>query len=167
MTVEPRTSRTGRHHYRFRSEWDLAVAPAAVYACLGAPDDYPAWWPQIRQVTRTGTGPDAPDTGTARIRSFLPYELTVTVRAGRRDPEARVLEVTLTGDVEGWARWTVLPRHPTGTHLRYEQAVEAHRPLLRLLALPARPLLRANHTWMMRGARRGLRARLAPHEEGI
>ncbi|MBB5118124.1 polyketide cyclase [Streptomyces eurocidicus] len=165
MTVEPRTHRTGRHHYRFHSEWDLAVAPATVYACLEAPDDYPAWWPQIRQVTRTGTGTDT--TGTARVRSFLPYELTVTVHAGRRDPVTRVLEVAMTGDVEGWARWTLLPRDPTGTRVRYEQVVEARRPLLRLLALPARPLLRANHTWMMRGARRGLRARLAHRTEGI
>ncbi|MFE6226086.1 MULTISPECIES: SRPBCC family protein [unclassified Streptomyces] len=136
--------------YRFRSVWRLAAPPDRVYAVLARAEEYPRWWPQVRAVApRDGTS------GTARFRSLLPYDLRVTVRAARRDPAARVLEVRLGGDLEGWARWTLTP-DGTGTRALYEQEVEVRARLLRLLAVPGRPLFRANHALMMRGGRRGL-----------
>ncbi|GGZ62527.1 polyketide cyclase [Streptomyces inusitatus] len=148
-------------HYRFRTVWELPAAPAAVFAALERAEDYPLWWPQVREVAPLG-----PDSGTARFRSFLPYELRVTVRALRHDPAAGVLEIALSGDLAGWARWT-LSAHGTGTRVLYEQETEVDRPLLRLLALPGRPLFRANHALMMRAGRRGLDARLRGHPREI
>ncbi|MGK5549139.1 SRPBCC family protein [Streptomyces sp. URMC 127] len=150
------------HRYRFHGAWALAAPPDAVYARLEAVDGYSRWWPQIREVRRAGA-----TSGTVRVRSFLPYDLTVAVRSTRHDPEARVLEIAMTGDLEGWARWTVLPHGPAACTARYEQDVEARKPLLRRLALPARPLFVANHAWMMRAGRRGLRALLAGGGPGI
>lgn len=141
-------------HYRFRSLWSLPAAPPTVYEVLEQAEDYPRWWPQVREVTRL----DA-TTGIIRIRSLLPYDLRFTARETRRDPDAGVLEVAMTGDVEGWARWTVTAAG-TGTVARYEQAVDVHKPLLRRLAVPGRPLFRANHRLMMRAGRRGLAAHL-------
>ncbi|MER5849951.1 SRPBCC family protein [Streptomyces sp. NPDC002012] len=140
--------------YRFVSIWDLPGPPDAVYEILGRADDYPRWWPQIREVTSVDGA-----TVTTRIRSFLPYELVMTVRERRRDPGARVLEATLSGDLDGWARWTVTA-HGTGSRATYEQEVEVHRRLMRLLAVPGRAVFRANHALMMRAGRRGLTARL-------
>ncbi|MET9660941.1 SRPBCC family protein [Streptomyces sp. NPDC006510] len=141
-------------HYRFVSIWDLPAPPDAVYEILERADDYPRWWPQVREVTSVdGT------TGTTRIRSFLPYDLVMTVRERRRDPRARVIEATLSGDLDGWVRWTVTP-HDGGSRAVYEQEVEVHRRLMRLLAVPGRPVFRANHALMMRAGRRGLAARL-------
>ncbi|MFE4796892.1 SRPBCC family protein [Streptomyces sp. NPDC056708] len=140
--------------YRFVSVWDLPGPPDAVYEILGRADDYPRWWPQIREVTSVDGA-----TVTTRIRSFLPYELVMTVRERRRDPGARVLEATLSGDLDGWARWTVTA-HGTGSRATYEQEVEVHRRLMRLLAVPGRAVFRANHALMMRAGRRGLTARL-------
>ncbi|WP_251092621.1 SRPBCC family protein [Streptomyces sp. Caat 7-52] len=138
------------NHYRFRTLWRLPVPPAAVYAALERAEDYPGWWPQVRSVTRL----DA-EAGVITIRSVLPYGLTSTVRETRRDPAAGVLEVTLSGDIDGWARWTVAPGGP-GTLARYDQEVRVRKPLLRLLAVPGRPLFRLNHRLMMRAGRRGL-----------
>ncbi|MFK0228651.1 SRPBCC family protein [Streptomyces sp. NPDC090303] len=143
-----------RNRYRFRCVWGLAAPPDAVYAVLERAEDYPRWWPQVREVV-----PLDDTTGTARFRSLLPYDLVVTVHARLRDPAARVLEVGLGGDLEGWARWTLTPEG-TGTHALYEQEVEVRARLLRALAVPGRPLFRANHALMMRGGRRGLAARL-------
>ncbi|WP_367131792.1 MULTISPECIES: SRPBCC family protein [Streptomyces] len=152
----PATALARIHRYRFHGAWALAAPPDAVYARLEAVEDYPRWWPQIREVRRaSGTS------GTVRVRSLLPYDVTVDVRSTRHDPAARVLEIAMTGDLEGWARWTVLPHGPAACTARYEQDVEARKPLLRRLALPARPLFAANHAWMMRTGRRGLRALLA------
>ncbi|MEU6014038.1 SRPBCC family protein [Streptomyces sp. NPDC047515] len=141
-------------HYRFVSVWDLPGPPDTVYEILGRPDDYPCWWPQVREVTSVDD-----ITGTTRIRSFLPYDLVMTVRERRRDPTARVLEAALGGDLDGWARWTVTARDG-GSRATYEQEVVVRRPLMRLLAVPGRVVFRANHALMMRAGRRGLTARL-------
>ena len=140
--------------YRFRSIWLLAAPPDAVYAVLERAEEYPRWWPQVREVV-----PVDDRTGTARFRSLLPYELVVTAEALRRDPAAGVLEVGMSGDLDGWARWT-LTAEGAGTRALYEQEVEVRSPLMRVLGIPGRPLFRANHALMMRGGRRGLAAHL-------
>ncbi|MEU3660809.1 SRPBCC family protein [Streptomyces sp. NPDC032940] len=143
------------NHYVFRSRWALPAPAAVVYRELERLEDYPRWWPQVREVTRLDS-----TAGIVRIRSLLPYDLTQTVRELRRDPAAGVLEVSFSGDMEGWARWTVAPDGTGGTSVRYDQEVDVHKPLLRRLAVPGRPLFRANHRLMMRAGRRGLAARL-------
>ncbi|MFG2719900.1 SRPBCC family protein [Streptomyces sp. NPDC048416] len=141
-------------HYRFRSLWDLPAAPPAVYAVLERTEEYPLWWREVREVTAVDER-----TATARFRSLVPYDLVVTARESRRDPVGLVLRATLSGDLEGWACWTLLA-HDGGTRAVYEQEVEVRKPLLRRLAVPGRPLFRANHALMMRSGRRGLRHRL-------
>ncbi|MFF3908742.1 SRPBCC family protein [Streptomyces sp. NPDC001848] len=143
-----------RTRYRFRSLWALPAPPAAVYAVLERPEEYPRWWRQVREVTRIDD-----TTGVVRVRSLLPYDLTFTVREVRRDPAAGILEVALSGDVDGWARWTVTAAG-SGTLARYDQAVRVNKPLLRRFAVPGRPVFRANHRLMMRAGRRGLRTYL-------
>ncbi|MFE9397682.1 SRPBCC family protein [Streptomyces flavidovirens] len=143
-------------HYRFRSVWDLPAPPGAVYTALEQVDAYPGWWPQVRRVTRLDD-----TTGIVRVRSFLPYALEVTVHEKLRAPETGVLEVAMTGDMDGWARWTVRPRGSGGTRAVYEQEVEVRKALVRRFAVVGRPLLIANHALMMRGGRRALAARLA------
>ncbi|MEU6126210.1 SRPBCC family protein [Streptomyces sp. NPDC047123] len=141
-------------HYRFHSVWELPAPPADVFAALERAEDYPLWWPQVREMT-----PLDEHSGTARFRSLLPYDLLVTARERRRDPVAGVLEIAMTGDLEGWARWTVTPA-AAGTRALYDQEVDVRSPLMRRLAVPGRPLFLLNHALMMRAGRRGLAARL-------
>ncbi|GHJ38849.1 SRPBCC family protein [Streptomyces sp. TS71-3] len=139
-------------HYRFRSLWRLPAKPAEVYQVLERAHEYPAWWPQVREVTRLDER-----TGTVRFRSLLPYDLVVTARESKRDPVAGLLEIAMTGDLDGWARWTLVAApDATGTHALYEQEVEVCKPLMRRFAVPCRPAFRFNHALMMRGGRLGL-----------
>ncbi|MFE9774234.1 SRPBCC family protein [Streptomyces sp. NPDC005931] len=143
------------NHYRFRSLWSLTAPVPAVYRALERIEDYPGWWPQVREVTRVD------DTrGLVRIRSLLPFDLVTAMKEGLRDPAAGILEAGLSGDVEGWARWTISRRGDGGSLARYDQEVDVRRPLLRRLAVPGRPLFHLNHTLMMRAGRRGLAAHL-------
>ncbi|MFF9351067.1 SRPBCC family protein [Streptomyces sp. NPDC014734] len=142
------------NRYHFVSIWDLPGPPGAVYEILERVDDYPSWWPQVREVG----GCDAV-ARTTRVRSVLPYDLVVTMRERRRDPGAGVLEAVLDGDLTGWARWTVTARGG-GSRVVQEQEVEVRKRLMRLLAVPGRAVFRANHAVMMRAGRRGLAARL-------
>ncbi|MFJ3924351.1 SRPBCC family protein [Streptomyces sp. NPDC090022] len=148
-------------HYRFRSVWDLPAPPALVYAVLEQGEDYPRWWPQVRRVE-----PLDGRTGTALLRSFLPYDLRVTATELLRDPARGVLEAALRGDLDGWARWTVRPR-AGGTRALYEQEVVVRKPLMRRFAVPGRPVFRLNHALMMRSGRRGLTAYLARRPEAV
>jgi hypothetical protein len=148
-------------HYRFRSLWALPAPPAAVYALLEQAEDYPRWWPQVREVTKLGD-----TTGVITIRSVLPYDMVFTAREVRRDRAAGVLEIAISGDLDGWARWTITP-HGAGCLARYEQVVDVSKPLLRRFAVPGRPVFRANHRLMMRAGRRGLLALLAGRRQAV
>ncbi|MFE9684774.1 SRPBCC family protein [Streptomyces sp. NPDC006285] len=141
-------------HYRFRSLWSLAAPPDVVYGALADAESYPRWWPQVREVT-----PVDDLSGVIRIRSVLPYDLVFIAREVRRDRAAGILEIAMTGDVDGWARWTLVAEG-SGTRARYDQEVHVTKPLLRRLAVPGRPVFRANHALMMRAGRRGLAAHL-------
>ncbi|EFE70599.1 SRPBCC family protein [Streptomyces viridosporus] len=143
------------NHYRFRSLWTLPAPAPVVYRTLERIEDYPLWWPQVREINRLdGTS------GIVRIRSLLPFDLRATLREGRRDEETGILEAGLSGDIDGWARWTVTRLGPGRSLTHYEQEVDVRKPLLRRLAVPGRPVFRVNHALMMRAGRRGLAAHL-------
>jgi uncharacterized protein YndB with AHSA1/START domain len=146
--------------YRFRSLWTLPAPPGTVYEALERVEDYPRWWPQVREVARRDD-----TTGVLRVRSLLPYDLTFTAHALRRDRAAGVLRSSLTGDIEGWAGWTVTAAG-SGALVRYDQVVEVRKALLRRFAVPGRPLFLANHRLMMRAGRRGLLAHLGGDRPG-
>ncbi len=80
-----------------------------MYAALADVPSYPLWWPEIREVRRTGA-----ETGDVVVRALLPYRLVISLAAHRRDPEAGVLEAVMRGDLDGWSRFTVTTDGPTG-----------------------------------------------------
>ncbi|GAB2704714.1 SRPBCC family protein [Kitasatospora kifunensis] len=143
------------NHYRLTSAWRLPAPPALVYRALREVERYPRWWPQVREIEQL----DAVS-GRLRIRSVLPYDLVFTATARRQEeqPGGRggVLEAELTGDLAGWSRWTVKPDGAGASLAVFEQDVRGGKALMRLLALPGRPLFLANHALMMRSGRRGL-----------
>jgi len=142
------------NHYRFHCMWALPVPAGRVFAALERAEDYPHWWPQVRVVTRVDDF-----SAMITIRSLLPYDMTFTARRTRCDPATGVLEAALSGDLEGWACWTVTAAG-AGAVVCYDQVVDVNKPLLRRFAMPGRPIFRANHRLMMRAGRRGLVAYL-------
>lgn len=137
--------------YRFRSAWHVDMDEDALFDVLCDIGSYPQWWRQVRSVQRIDD-----DTASVVCRSVLPYDLRMRAARTTQDREGGVLEVRLSGDLDGWSRWTLTPRGRR-TALVYEQEVVAHGRTLRWLGLVGRPLLRLNHRWMMRSGRVGLR----------
>jgi len=136
--------------YCFRSAWRVDLDADQLFDVLSDIASYPHWWPQLRSVERIDD-----DTAAVRCRSALPYTLRLRAQRAREDRDARVLEVRLDGDLEGWARWTLTPGQD-GTALVFEQEVVVRGQMLRWVGFIGRPVLRLNHAWMMRGARVGL-----------
>jgi hypothetical protein len=137
--------------YRFRSEWELDAPRSRVFEVLRKGASYERWWPQVRRSARLSDG-----SYELVARSFLPYELRMVLTESVIDEGAGVLEANLDGDLEGFSRWT-LREHGGKTIALFEEEVVAHRRLLNALSPIVKPLLRYNHTVMMRAGERGLR----------
>jgi len=148
------------HRYSFRSSWVVPADPDAVYRALREVSDYPQWWPQVRDAVRVDDG-----IFDMVVRSALPYDLRFRSTRSREDPETRVLEAGMTGDLDGFSRWTVTATADGATAV-FEEEVVARKLLLRRLALVARPGFVANHAVMMRAGRVGLRAYVAGRRRG-
>jgi len=142
-----------RTDYAFRHRTTVAAEPGVVHDVLVDLEHYVDWWPQVRAVASLG-----PDDALVVCRSLLPYDLELALHAESRDPES--LRVAIDGPIRGYADWR-LTRVDGGTRLDFEQRVHAVARRFRWASYVAKPVLAANHAWMMRGAERGLTARLA------
>ncbi|WP_408896422.1 polyketide cyclase [Nocardioides sp. R1-1] len=138
--------------YEFAESWVVAAPTGEVAATLVDLEHYRAWWPQVRAVAKLG-----PDTAWVRCRSTLPYTLDLVLDAVSRTPP--VVEVALSGDLQGFARFT-LSETEAGTRLDFAQRVTV-RGALALASYAAGPVLAWNHRRMMAGCRAGLAARLS------
>jgi hypothetical protein len=144
--------------YCFTSSFTLGVPRAEVHAVLVDLELYGTWWSQVRAVAKIDD-----DNALVVCRSALPYDLELRLTAERRDLEC--LEVAIEGPIAGWAKFHLDEQGPGVTGLRFEQVVRAEAPLFVVASYAARPLLVWNHHRMMRGAERGLRARLEPKDQ--
>jgi hypothetical protein len=139
--------------YVFVDSWETPAPPARVHEVLLDLERYVEWWPQVRAVASLG-----PDDALVVCRSLLPYDLELALHAEQRDPGS--LRVGIDGPIRGFAHWRLTPTG-RGTRLDFEQRVQAVARSFRWASYVARPVLRANHAWMMRGAEAGLSRRLA------
>lgn len=137
--------------FRFGGSWSVAAPVAAVRATIVDLEHYPEWWPQVRAVASLG-----PDDAWVVCRSALPYTLDLVLHAVSR--EGPVLEVAVSGDLDGRVRWR-LADEGAGTRMELEQEVSVTGPL-GVAAYALRPVLRWNHHRMMTGCITGLRERL-------
>ena len=101
--------------YEFRGAWSVAAPLEAVREAVVDLERYPEWWPQIRAVAKLG-----PDDARVLCRSTLPYTLDLVLHAVSR--EGTVLEVEVSGDLDGSVRWQLSPE-PAGTRMEFEQHV--------------------------------------------
>lgn len=138
--------------YEFVDVWDVAAPVEEVARVLTDLEHYPQWWPQVRAVAKLG-----PDTAWVRCSSALPYTLDLVLDAVSRTPP--VVEVALSGDLEGFARFRLTPS-AVGTRLDFRQEVSVSG-LLALASYVGRPVLTWNHARMMVGCRDGLAQRLS------
>lgn len=137
--------------YRFEHTWTSPLASDELFDVLADVGGYPRWWPQVRAVVRVDD-----DTAHVVARSLLPYSLDLVLQRAVEDRAAGVLEARLGGQLDGWSRWRLTAEGPASTRLLYEQEVSVRGRLLAPGSRVARPVLEANHAWMMRGGRRGL-----------
>lgn len=148
------------NRYTFRSTWEIRASKQDVFDILSELGSYPSWWPEIRRAERVGQS-----SFELTCRSLLPYDLLFRSTQSRRDPVEGVLEADLTGDLQGFSRWTITPAD-AGCSAVFDEEVDAGKPLLRRLALIARPAFKANHSLMMSHGQAGLQVYMAGYATG-
>jgi carbon monoxide dehydrogenase subunit G len=139
-----------RRVYEFSGTWLVAAESDRVHDVLVDLERYPEWWPQVVAVASLG-----PDDARVLCRSALPYTLDLVLHAVRREP--RLLEVGVSGDLEGTVRWSLTDLGGT-TRLDLAQEVSVGG-WLAVVSPVLGPLLRWNHARMMRGCLTGLEHR--------
>ena len=137
--------------HEFGDAWTVAAPVEAVRDLVVDLEHYPDWWPQVVAVARLG-----PDDARVLCRSTLPFTLDLVLHA--RSRTGPVLEVGVSGDLDGTVRWRLEPVEG-GTRMRFEQTVTVSG-LLALASYVGGPVLRWNHDRMMAGCVAGLRRRL-------
>jgi hypothetical protein len=168
--VNERKAQTAQHRkgdgmelnrYTFRSVWRLEATGDDVFEILADLDHYPLWWPEVRRAERLDDS-----TSALIVRSLLPYDLAFSSTQTRRDRLGGILEASLQGDLDGLSRWTLTTAGTSCTAV-FEEEVTANKPLLRHLALVARPAFKANHRLMMRHGQAGLRTYLSGYAAAL
>jgi uncharacterized protein YndB with AHSA1/START domain len=143
--------------YEYVTRWRLGAPPRAVWQALTEVEQWPRWWPYVRQVEKLRAG-DADGLGAIhRIAwgSRLPYGFTLEVECTEARRE-RLLRGAARGDLEGVGLWELAPHDEGGTHVQYTWRLALNTRWMRLAAPLMSPAFRWNHEGVMKGGGEGL-----------
>lgn len=131
--------------FSFERSWPFADPPDAVWAALERTEAYPDWWPWLRAFDSVALAPGS--RASFAVDPPLPYSVHLTVTLEQVVP-AELVVARVEGDAEGLAHLRI-SEAGTGSELVLSWALEVRRPLLRLLATAARPVLEWGHRWVV------------------
>ena len=131
--------------FTFDRSWEFETSPARLWAVLSDTAAFPRWWPWLRSFEPVSL--EAGARTHCAIGPPLPYVLTVELTVLEVVQESLV-DVTVSGDVAGPARLEIEPT-ATGSTARLVWELEVCRPLLRVAAGVARPVLQWGHEWVV------------------
>jgi hypothetical protein len=152
--------------YSFRDEWLVPAPPAAVYALLSCPREYPRWWRDAFLEGEGDAGPAAPGKRACLLtRGRLPYRLRWELTCVEAVEPTRLVS-RIDGDFVGEGIWTITALTDDTCRVALDWNVDVRKPLVRHLTPVLRPLFRWNHRWAMARGERRLRETLASERHG-
>lgn len=118
---------------------------AKVWEAMGRVEEYRRWWPWLR--TFEAEALRAGDVWECTVQPPLPYSLRFSIALGEVVPSESV-RATVSGDVTGTAELE-LSDVAEGCAVRLRSNLSPTNPLLRGVALVARPVARFGHDWVI------------------
>ena len=131
--------------FRLDRTWAFDVGADELWAILARTDEFPHWWPWLRECS--GDGLVAGGRADCVIRAPVPYTLRFRVTVRDLVPGERV-EAVVDGDLTGVGRLEVGP-DGAGSRLRLAWELRLQRPALRAAARFGRPVMQWGHDWVV------------------
>jgi hypothetical protein len=147
--------------YSFNDQWRVEGAVEDVAELFFDTQGLGQWWPQLSGIVIENPGDEsaAERTGATQARGFMPYVLQLDFHVLRAD-FPREFAVAISGDFrgQGSCRFRQEARYVL---IDMDLNICVTRPLLRVLSVVARPILVAQHHYVMQRGEIGLRRALA------
>src|SRR5436309_252674 len=142
--------------YHLVSHWHLDAPIERVFAALHDADQWPRWWPFVKQVKdlEPGNGDGVGALRRYTWSSKLPYDLSFNMRVIQVQ-RPTFMEGKAEGELTGMGRWFLASEART-TRVRYEWTVVTTKAWMNLFAPVMAPVFRWNHNQVMEAGGRGL-----------
>ncbi|HZR13456.1 MAG TPA: SRPBCC family protein [Acidimicrobiia bacterium] len=124
--------------FDFDRTWTFGVPPDELWSVMTRTGDFPSWWSWLRRCETGGLAPGA--VARCEVQAPLPYVLRFDVHVDRLE-EGRLVETTVRGDLAGPARLEIERADGTASAARLAWSLDVRAPLLRSLAVVARPAM--------------------------
>ena len=150
-----------RAKYHMVSRYRLSSRPDVVWETLSAIGVWPAWWRWSRKMDQVAEATGAHGVGASyrnKVGSPLLYGFTYTGTIDAAVP-GQLIEVAMTGDLEGKGRFDLAEEGDGGTSVTFTQLVETPKWWMNLMAPLGRPAFAWNHDKIMSAFGRGLAER--------
>ena len=129
--------------FSFDGTWQFTVSPVELWTTLAQTHRYPEWWPWLRSLDPREPELTAGAEARAVIQAPLPYQLRCAIRV-EEVVQHQLLATTVSGDLAGPATLE-LRTTAQGTEARLAWSLDLQAPVLRSLALVARPAMKWAH----------------------
>jgi hypothetical protein len=148
--------------WHFITRWRMKGTAEEVFEILGAPLEYPRWWPSVYLMVREISSGDRVGKG-RRVglltRGWLPYTLRWQATTNEVHRPDRIL-IQASGDFEGRGIWSIV-QDGAYVDVTFDWKLTAQKPLVRVLTPLFRAAFEANHRWAMEQGRKSLELELA------
>ena len=131
--------------FAFDRSWDFELTRDDLWSRISDTSSFSTWWPWLRAFDPVPL--EAGATTRAAIGPPLPYVLNVALEVADV-VEASSVDVLVAGDLHGPARLEVTDLD-AGSRARLLWTLELRRPMLRMAASVARPVLQWGHDWVV------------------
>lgn len=140
----------------FLTVWEVTAPVQRVWDVINSVEGYPQWFPDVVATEQISPGDLRGVGAIARSRwtTALPYGFIMVTRTTQVEPPY-LMELSVTGDLEGTGRWE-LSGNEAVTTVRYYWTVTPANPWLRLFGPVAQPAFRWNHAIVMQKGAEGL-----------
>jgi hypothetical protein len=123
--------------FEFDRTWVFATQPDEFFATVSRTDEFTRWWRWLRRCEIDGVYPGA--VARCVIQAPLPYALRLAIAIEAVEEDALIV-TSVGGDLRGPARLEIAS-HPEGCTARLTWSLELHDPVLRNIAIVARPAM--------------------------
>jgi hypothetical protein len=147
--------------YSFQDHWRVDGEVEVIAELFFDTAGLGRWWPQLSGIVIENPGDTSAvaRAGGTRAQGFLPYVLNLNFQVVRAEFPVEVA-IAIAGDLQGLGRCQF---RQDGQQVAIDMSldVRATRPLLRFLSIVARPVLMAQHCYVMHQGELGLKRILA------